>query len=183
MKKLVYSFAIIAAALTLSYLFVNQSLFANPFNQPRDNPYYTNQTVSTFEQLYMHLYDDDQDALDTAFAQALKDEQINELTLDEALVELDLIKASLVLDFEILFDDAYRTYGMMGGRGYGCHNNINVESYEFYYMHQTYSTRQYMDEQFLTSLSSYDLSTLELADIVLLVDQIKTEILLDLTNN
>lgn len=183
MKKFVYSVAIIITALTLSYLFVNQSLFANPFNQPSVNYYDSNQTVFTYEQLYMHLYDEDKDALDAAFAQSLKDVHINELTLDEALVELDLIKASLVLDYEILFDDAYRTYGMMGGRGYGCHNNINVETYEFYYMHQAYSTRQYMDEQFLTSLSSYDLSTLDVADIVLLVDQIKTEILLDLSSN
>lgn len=144
--------------------------------------------IYSYEVLYLHLTTLDQDALDLAFADELMNNEIQSLTVSEAIEVIDQIKTNILETIEI--DYTPRRYGMMGGgmmrigddRYASCGYLYSRETYEWIYVHSTIEQRENLDYEFAEAIMQIDMSNLTAQEITDQVSDIK-QIMVDTNIN
>lgn len=155
-------------------------LYANSTEDYNEYPYmYDTEETNTYEFIYMHLSDEDQEDLDLAFMNAYKEKALTE----EMTIEIvDQIKSDLTSDYDIY--NEYPRYQMMGRRyGGGCHGYYNddaYESYEWVYIHESIETREMMDQLLIDKLVETNLEGLTDEEILEIYQNIKEDILFEI---
>lgn len=137
-----------------------------------------NNNLYSFEKLYLHLSSNNQEILDTSFANKLITTDIQQKTITEVVEIIKQIKSDIVDDIQIEYPT--KRFGMMGyGRNVtysNCINQSNISTYEWLYIHSTNAQRESLDLKFAEAIMNLDFSILSVQELVDNINEIKTSL-------
>lgn len=148
-----------------------------------------NNNLYSFERIYLHLSTDNQEKLDSAFANELITTDIQQKTVVEVVEIIEQIKSDIIDDVQIEYST--QRFGMMGGNmmGYGgndpyanCGYQNNASTYEWLYIHSSDAQRDSLDLSFAEAIMNLDLSNLSVQELVESINEIKTNLVNQLSN-
>lgn len=149
----------------------------------------SNYSLYSFERIYLHLSTDNQEKLDSGFANELITTDIQQKTVVEVVEIIEQIKSDIIDDVQIEYST--QRFGMMGGNmmGYGgndpyanCGYQNNASSYEWLYIHSSDAQRDSLDLSFAEAIMNLDLSNLSVQELVESINEIKTNLVNQLSN-
>ncbi len=149
----------------------------------------SNYSLYSFERIYLHLSTDNQEKLDSGFANELITTDIQQKTVVEVVEIIEQIKSDIIDDVQIEYST--QRFGMMGGNmmGYGgndpyanCGYQNSTRTSERLYIHSSDAQRDSLDLSFAEAIMNLDLSNLSVQELVESINEIKTNLVNQLSN-
>jgi hypothetical protein len=144
---------------------------------------------NSMEEIYLHLPIEEREKIDFGFANELITTDIQQKTVVEVVEIIEQIKSDIIDDVQIEYST--QRFGMMGGNmmGYGgndpyanCGYQNNASTYEWLYIHSSDAQRDSLDLSFAEAIMNLDLSNLSVQELVESINEIKTNLVNQLSN-